>query len=116
MNAVLRQTLSPFRHPCGGLKVRINGEACVLRCSGALWVVEHRTLIASDLQRPNAVQQLEIVGANAGVSVWSPQPGNGVGDPVEVARSGVALLGGIESSAPSGAVARNAAGADGQPV
>ena len=47
-------------------------------------------LIASDLQRPNAVQQLEIVGANAGVSVWSPQPGNGVGDPVEVARSGVA--------------------------
>ncbi|MFJ6025816.1 ligase-associated DNA damage response endonuclease PdeM [Brevundimonas sp. NPDC092305] len=49
MNAVLRQTLSPYRHPCGGLKVRINGEACVLRCSGALWVVEHRTLIASDL-------------------------------------------------------------------
>lgn len=49
MNAVLRETLSPFRHPCGGLKVRINGEACVLRCSGALWVVGHRTLIASDL-------------------------------------------------------------------
>lgn len=49
MNAALRQTLSPFRHPCGGLKVRVAGEACVLRCSGALWVVEHRTLIASDL-------------------------------------------------------------------
>jgi DNA ligase-associated metallophosphoesterase len=49
VNAVLRQTLSPFRHPCGGLKVRINGEACVLRCSGALWVVAQRTLIASDL-------------------------------------------------------------------
>lgn len=49
MNAALRQTLSPFRHPCGGLKVRIQGEACVLRCSGALWAVEHRTLIASDL-------------------------------------------------------------------
>ena len=49
MNAALRETLSPFRHPCGGLKVRIAGEACLLRCSGALWVVEHRTLIASDL-------------------------------------------------------------------
>ena len=49
MNAALRQTLSPFRHPCGGLKVRVAGEVCVLRCSGALWVVEHRTLIASDL-------------------------------------------------------------------
>lgn len=49
MNAALRQTLSPFRHPCGGLKVRVAGEACVLRCSGALWVVEHRTLVASDL-------------------------------------------------------------------
>ncbi|MFN3559929.1 MAG: ligase-associated DNA damage response endonuclease PdeM [Brevundimonas sp.] len=49
MNAALRQTLSPFRHPCGGLKVRVAGEACVLRCSGALWLAEHRTLIASDL-------------------------------------------------------------------
>lgn len=49
MNAALRQTLSPFRHPCGGLKVRVAGEACVLRCSGALWLPEHRTLIASDL-------------------------------------------------------------------
>ena len=49
MNAVLRETLSPFRHPCGGLKVRVNGEACVLRCSGALWVPERRTLVASDL-------------------------------------------------------------------
>lgn len=49
MNQQLRQTLSPFRHPCGGLKIRVAGEACVLRCSGALWVVEHRTLIASDL-------------------------------------------------------------------
>lgn len=49
MNAALRETLSPFRHPCGGLKIRVAGEACVLRCSGALWVVEHRTLIASDL-------------------------------------------------------------------
>ncbi|HEV2081237.1 MAG TPA: ligase-associated DNA damage response endonuclease PdeM [Brevundimonas sp.] len=49
MNAALRETLSPFRHGCGGLKVRVNGEACVLRCSGALWAPDHRTLIASDL-------------------------------------------------------------------
>lgn len=49
MNATMREALSPYRHACGGLKLRINGEACVLRCSGALWVVAHRTLIASDL-------------------------------------------------------------------
>ncbi|WP_420472154.1 ligase-associated DNA damage response endonuclease PdeM [Brevundimonas sp. FT23042] len=49
MNAELRRTLSPFRHPCGGLKVRVVGEACVLRGSGALWLPDHRTLIASDL-------------------------------------------------------------------
>lgn len=49
MNAELRRTLSPFRHPCGGLKVRVAGEACVLRCSGGLWLPDQRTLIASDL-------------------------------------------------------------------
>lgn len=46
-------------------------------------------LVASDLQRPNAVTQLQIVGERAGVQVWAPEPGNGVGDPVQVARSGV---------------------------
>ena len=49
MNAALRRTLSPARHPCGGLRVRIMGEACVLRTSGALWVIAHNTLIAADL-------------------------------------------------------------------
>src|SRR5699024_1863033 len=39
--------------------------------------------------RPNAVTQLQIVGEQAGVAVWAPEPGNGVGDPVLVARSGV---------------------------
>ena len=29
-------------------------------------------LVASDLQRPNAVQQLQIVGEQAGVPVWAP--------------------------------------------
>ncbi|WP_455159048.1 signal recognition particle protein [Schaalia cardiffensis] len=46
-------------------------------------------LVASDLQRPNAVQQLQIVGERAGVEVWAPEPGNGVGDPVHVARTGL---------------------------
>lgn len=49
MNAALRAALSPFRHPCGGLKLMVNGEPCVLRCSGALWLPTHQTLIASDL-------------------------------------------------------------------
>nr|WP_313521986.1 ligase-associated DNA damage response endonuclease PdeM [Brevundimonas diminuta] len=49
MNDALRAALSPFRHPCGGLKLTVNGEACVLRCSGALWLPTHQTLIASDL-------------------------------------------------------------------
>lgn len=46
-------------------------------------------LVAADLQRPNAVTQLQIVGERAGVPVWAPEPGNGVGDPVAVARSGL---------------------------
>jgi len=46
-------------------------------------------LVAADLQRPNAVQQLQIVGERAGVAVFAPEPGNGVGDPVEVARQSV---------------------------
>ena len=48
-------------------------------------------LVASDLQRPNAVNQLQVVGEQAGVPVFAPQPGNGVGDPVEVARAGLAF-------------------------
>lgn len=43
-------------------------------------------LVAADLQRPNAVNQLQIVGERAGVHVYAPQPGNGVGDPVQVAK------------------------------
>ncbi len=45
-------------------------------------------LVACDLQRPNAVTQLQIVGERAGVSTFAPEPGNGVGDPVDVARRG----------------------------
>ncbi|QLQ10352.1 MAG: signal recognition particle protein [Nocardioidaceae bacterium] len=46
-------------------------------------------LIAADLQRPNAVNQLQVNGERAGVAVFAPEPGNGVGDPVAVARAGV---------------------------
>lgn len=45
-------------------------------------------LVAADLQRPNAVDQLKVVGDQAGVPTFAPQPGNGVGDPVAVAREG----------------------------
>jgi signal recognition particle subunit SRP54 len=47
-------------------------------------------LAACDLQRPNAVNQLQIVGERAGVEVFAPEPGNGVGDPVDVARRAIA--------------------------
>ncbi|MFI9816167.1 signal recognition particle protein [Saccharothrix variisporea] len=46
-------------------------------------------LVACDLQRPNAVTQLQVVGERAGVPVFAPEPGNGVGDPVDVARRGI---------------------------
>ncbi len=46
-------------------------------------------LVACDLQRPNAVTQLQVVGGQAGVEVYAPQPGSGVGDPVAVARDAI---------------------------
>ena len=48
-------------------------------------------LVASDLQRPNAVNQLQVVGASVGVPVFAPEPGNGVGNPVTVARDAIAF-------------------------
>jgi signal recognition particle subunit SRP54 len=48
-------------------------------------------LVASDLQRPNAVNQLQIVGESISVPVFAPEPGNGVGNPVEVAKAGLAF-------------------------
>jgi signal recognition particle subunit SRP54 len=47
-------------------------------------------LVACDLQRPNAVTQLGVVAEQAGVAIYAPEPGNGVGDPVRVAENGVA--------------------------
>lgn len=57
-------------------------------------------LVACDLQRPGAVQQLQIVGERAGVPTFAPDPGTSVdsvdhemgtshGDPVAVAQAGV---------------------------
>jgi signal recognition particle subunit SRP54 len=54
-----------------------------------LWLKEQGRqpmLVAADLQRPNAVNQLQVNGERAGVPVFAPEPGNGVGDPVRVAR------------------------------
>ncbi|EON23318.1 MULTISPECIES: signal recognition particle protein [Nocardioides] len=58
----------------------------------ALWLKEQGKtpiLVAADLQRPNAVQQLEVNGERVGVPVFAPAPGNGVGDPVWVARESI---------------------------
>ena len=57
-------------------------------------------LLACDLQRPNAVDQLTVIGERAGVAVFAPHPGTTAtgasetaavapGDPVEVARRGM---------------------------
>jgi signal recognition particle subunit SRP54 len=58
----------------------------------ARWLKQQRhapLLVAADLQRPNAVDQLKVVGGQAGVDVFAPEPGNGVGDPVAVARGAI---------------------------
>ena len=57
-------------------------------------------LVACDLQRPGAVQQLQIVGERAGVPTFAPDPGTSIdshdhdmgtshGDPVDVAKRGI---------------------------
>ncbi|MDH6181440.1 signal recognition particle subunit SRP54 [Microbacteriaceae bacterium SG_E_30_P1] len=46
-------------------------------------------LVAADLQRPNAVTQLQVVGEQAGVPVFAPEPGNGKGDPIRVAKDAI---------------------------
>ncbi|TQK72074.1 signal recognition particle subunit FFH/SRP54 (srp54) [Nocardioides sp. SLBN-35] len=58
----------------------------------ALWLKEQGKtpmLVACDLQRPNAVQQLQVNGEKVGVPVYAPEPGNGVGDPVSVANASI---------------------------
>ena len=58
----------------------------------ALWLRDQGNtplLVAADLQRPNAVTQLQVLGERAGVPVYAPEPGNGVGDPVAVSRNAI---------------------------
>jgi signal recognition particle subunit SRP54 len=71
----------------------------------ALWLRDQGNtpmLVAADLQRPNAVQQLQVLGERAGVPVYAPSPGNtggsggspplastAMGDPVAVARDSI---------------------------
>src|SRR5690606_8134507 len=73
----------------------------------AYWLKEQGhtpILVAADLQRPNAVTQLQVVGERAGVPVFAPERGNvgghdavgptgegtrSFGDPVAVAKAGV---------------------------
>jgi signal recognition particle subunit SRP54 len=60
----------------------------------ALWLKEQGNtplLVACDLARPNAVQQLQVIGEQIGVPVFAPEPGNGIGDPINVASSGLAF-------------------------
>ena len=46
-------------------------------------------LVAADLQRPNAVTQLQVLAESISVPIFAPEAGNGVGDPVKVARSAI---------------------------
>ncbi|QYJ04569.1 signal recognition particle protein [Nocardioides panacisoli] len=58
----------------------------------ALWLKDQDKtpmLAACDLQRPNAVNQLQVNGERAGVPVFAPEPGNGTGDPVAVAKESI---------------------------
>jgi signal recognition particle subunit SRP54 len=62
----------------------------------ALWLKaqgHQPLLVAADLQRPNAVQQLQVVGERAEVAVFAPEPGSGVGDPVKVSRDAITFAG-----------------------
>ena len=48
-------------------------------------------LVACDLQRPNAVTQLQLVAESVKVAMFAPEPGNGVGNPVQVAKDSISF-------------------------
>jgi signal recognition particle subunit SRP54 len=48
-------------------------------------------LVAADLQRPNAVTQLQVLGEKVGVPVFAPEAGNGAGNPVKVSQDSIAF-------------------------
>jgi signal recognition particle subunit SRP54 len=58
----------------------------------AKWLVsegETPLLVAADLQRPNAVEQLRVLGEKISVEVFAPEAGSGAGDPVKVAKDSI---------------------------
>jgi signal recognition particle subunit SRP54 len=59
----------------------------------AKWLREQNQtplLVAADLQRPNAVTQLQVLGDKIGVPVFAPESGNGAGNPIKVAKDAIA--------------------------
>ena len=46
-------------------------------------------LVAADLQRPNAVNQLSVLAESIGVPIFAPESGNGIGNPIKVAKDGI---------------------------
>jgi signal recognition particle subunit SRP54 len=46
-------------------------------------------LVAADLQRPNAVTQLQVLAESISVPIFAPEAGSGIGDPVKVAKSAI---------------------------
>ncbi len=69
------------------------GGKTTLAAKLALWLKSQGNtplLVAADLQRPNAVEQLQVLGQRAGVTVFAPFPGSGVGDPVAAVNLAIA--------------------------
>jgi signal recognition particle subunit SRP54 len=69
------------------------GGKTTLAAKLALWLKSQGNtplLVAADVQRPNAVEQLQVLGERAGVTVFAPFPGSGVGDPVAAANLAIA--------------------------
>jgi signal recognition particle subunit SRP54 len=69
------------------------GGKTTLAAKLALWLKSQGNtplLVAADLQRPNAVEQLQVLGERAGATVFAPFPGSGVGDPVAAVNMAIA--------------------------
>src|SRR5580704_10058835 len=82
--------LSVARRFCDGIRLRVSTEALSKSLSPGQQVIKavHEELVnvlGGDLQRPAAVEQLRVLGEQAGVTVFSEPT-----DPVSVAKAGVA--------------------------
>src|SRR5580704_12704480 len=81
--------LSVARRFCDGIRLRVSTESLSASLTPGQQVIKavHEELVGvvgADLQRPAAVEQLRILGSQAGVTVFSEPT-----DPVAVARTGV---------------------------